>query len=128
MKLFFKLLSVLSLPAFLMSSFQSDNELRFQTSFITNKGSAEFDTSSVFESVFTPVDISDTAESLSENSFPESFDLRDCGYVQNVKAQGEYGTCWTQTAVDSAESGLIKRVSRYRLVRMASCLLCIFGR
>lgn len=110
MKLFFKLLSVLSLPAFLMSSFQNDNELRFQTSFITNKGSAEFDTSSVFESVFTPVDISDTAESLSENSFPESFDLRDCGYVQNVKAQGEYGTCWTQTAVDSAESGLIKRV------------------
>ncbi len=110
MKLFFKILSILSLPAFLMSSFQSDNELRFQTSFITNKESAEFDTSSVFESVFTPVDISDTEENVSESDFPESFDLRDCGQVQNVKAQGEYGTCWTQTAVDSAESGLIKRI------------------
>lgn len=110
MKLFFKILSVLSLPAFLMSSFRSDTESGFQTSFMTNKGSAEFDTSSVFESVFTPVDISDTAEITSENGFPESFDLRDSGQVQNVKEQGEYGTCWAQTAVDSAESSLIKRV------------------
>ncbi|MGN1037154.1 MAG: lectin like domain-containing protein, partial [Ruminococcus sp.] len=110
MNLFFKIFSVLSLPAVIASSVQNDNTVSFQTN-INNNVNAEFDMEfDTSESGFIPIDISDTSDSTSESSFPESFDLRDSGQVQNVKDQGEYNTCWTQASVDSAESSIIKRV------------------
>lgn len=114
MKLFFKAVTVLALPI-IMSSFQSGNEVSFKTELLNNKGSAVVDTSSI-DSVFTPVKISDISDTeLYANDFPESYDLRDYGQVQNVKSQGNYGTCWAQTAVDSAESSIIKKVPNINL-------------
>ncbi|HAP79610.1 MAG TPA: hypothetical protein DCQ78_05570 [Ruminococcus sp.] len=109
MKLFFKAVAVLALPI-ILSSFQNGNEVSFRTELLNNKGSAVFDTSSI-DSVFTPAKISDISDTeLYANDFPESYDMRDYGQVQNVKSQGNYGTCWAQTAVDSAESSIIKKV------------------
>lgn len=109
MNIILKIAGIISVPAILTSSVQEHNIPDIKTSLMTNKCSAEFDTSAVFEAGFAPVDISDTYESISGRDFPESFDLRDSGLIQNVKVQGGYGTCWAQTASDSAETSLIKR-------------------
>jgi len=104
---FFKIIGTVLIPAVLVSSVPEYNTISIRTNFITNKGSAEFNISAVLDSGFTPISISDN--SIPDNNFPESFDLRDLGMIQNVKVQGGYGTCWAQTASDSAESSLIKR-------------------
>lgn len=111
MKLFFKAITVIAVPVIMMSPFQNSNGTSFRTEFLNNKGSAVFDTSSAIDSIFTPIKMSDSLDTeQSENNFPESYDLRDYGQVQNVKSQGNYGTCWAQTAIDSAESSIIKKV------------------
>lgn len=40
---------------------------------------------------------------------PKAYDLRDQGLVPPVGNQNPYGTCWTFSALGSAESGLIKQ-------------------
>lgn len=80
--------------------------------FNQNKGNAEFDTSN-FSSISENISIADAYDTnytgYMADNFPSSFDLRNSGLIQNVKVQGSYGTCWSQTANDSAESSLIKR-------------------
>lgn len=40
---------------------------------------------------------------------PTSYDLRNYGYVTPVRDQGNYGTCWAQAFVASAESSLLRK-------------------
>ena len=42
------------------------------------------------------------------DDYPEKFDLREYGLVSPVKYQGNYGTCWTFSAIAAIESQLIK--------------------
>jgi len=111
MNIFFKTAGILAAAAFISSPVSEYSGNSIQMNLVSNKCEAQFDTSSVLESGFAPIDISDdisSYETESEN-FPSSFDLRDYGLIQNVKVQGGYGTCWAQTASDSAETSLIKR-------------------
>ena len=65
MNIILKIAGIISVPAILTSSVQEHNVPDIKTSLMTNKCSAEFDTSAVFEAGFAPVDISDTYESIS---------------------------------------------------------------
>lgn len=44
----------------------------------------------------------------SDNSMPESFDLRSTGLMSPVRNQTGFGTCWAHSAIASAESNIIK--------------------
>ena len=41
------------------------------------------------------------------STIPSRYDLRDYGLVTSVKNQGNTGTCWAHSAINSAESNLI---------------------
>lgn len=45
----------------------------------------------------------------SNNSYPSSYDMRTLGLVSSTKKQGNYGTCWAFTTVETALSGILLR-------------------
>lgn len=114
MKLFLRATGIISAIAMIISPLNKNINKNININFIKNKGDSMFDTTSVsvIESGFPKLDISDNIYNIysEESEFPPYFDLRENGLIQNVKIQGSYGTCWTQTAVDSAETSLIKRI------------------
>lgn len=105
-----KILGIISATTFLVSPISSSTGADIKINFSPNKGSAEFDMSRILEDGFAPLDISDAdIMTTSDTDFPSSYSLCDYGLIQNVKVQGGYGTCWAQTAADSAETSLIKK-------------------
>lgn len=44
---------------------------------------------------------------FSSGEYPESFDLRDYGYVTSVKSQGELGYCWAFASIAAAETSIL---------------------
>ncbi len=62
------------------------------------------------KSKLSPIDpekLSDVDIDYSCN-YPDKYDLREYGLVSPVKYQGNYGTCWTFSAIAAIESQLIK--------------------
>ncbi|MDO5558805.1 MAG: lectin like domain-containing protein [Oscillospiraceae bacterium] len=47
-------------------------------------------------------------EIYSESSFPQKFDLRDYNLVSDIRSQGNYGTCWSFSALGSLETQILK--------------------
>ena len=44
---------------------------------------------------------------LKAGSLPRKYDLRDYGYVTEVKSQSPYGTCWSFSTISALESNLL---------------------
>ena len=47
---------------------------------------------------------------VEESEFPETFDLRDYGYVTPVKLQNPYGTCWGFSTIVACESSILSEL------------------
>lgn len=55
------------------------------------------------------LEVPDTPRAVSEEKvFPEKYDMRDDFQLSGVKDQLNYGTCWVESAIASAESSVIK--------------------
>ena len=49
------------------------------------------------------------AEDKKADSLPVSYDLRDYGYLQEVRNQSPYGSCWTFSVMGALESNYLKQ-------------------
>ena len=55
---------------------------------------------------------------LRDSSIPSKYDLREYGYVSNVKNQTPYGTCWAFAAIGSMESNYLMKGNKLDLSEM----------
>lgn len=62
-----------------------------------------------------------------ESEFPSSFDMRDKYNVSAVKNQSGHGTCWTHSAIASAESSLIAEHPDIDLSELHTAFYAYYG-
>ncbi|WP_040197457.1 lectin like domain-containing protein [Candidatus Soleaferrea massiliensis] len=108
------LLSGSALPALADKPASPDDDLRLEAAQVNEEYIRYLENGTIGGAAPSMLDLSYlneryTAVPRARAALPSSYDLRDYGLVSPVRNQGSWGTCWTFSALGSAESGLLGR-------------------
>ena len=71
--------------------------------------------------------MSNLAKGSASSELPQKFNLNDMGYITSVKDQGDTGTCWAHSAINSAESNIIINNKADNTIDLSEAHMVYFG-